>query len=97
MTLEEARDAAIHVVCEFIRGDCLRCPFNPDPAHAITKGCQAVASNAVTAVMSSLERSGYVLCNKTLTVDQRNKMTDVFHNSFQSMQSVHEAMLKGVK
>lgn len=48
-------------------------------------------------VLETLERSGYVLCNKTLTMDQRNQMSDAFHNNFQSMQAVHDVMLKGVK
>lgn len=51
----------------------------------------------ITQIILAFERSGYVLCNKTLTMDQRNKMSDAFHNNFQSMQAVHDVMLKGVK
>lgn len=52
---------------------------------------------AVENILNSLKLNGYVLCNKSLTMDQRNKMSDAFHNNFQSMQAVHDVMLKGVK
>lgn len=90
MTLEEAREAAAEALHDSV--------FEDEWQH-ISKNSIVRASvfQQLDAALSAYAAAGYVLCNKTLTMDQRNKMTDVFHTSFQSMQSVHEAMLKGVK
>lgn len=75
---KKAREAAAHEVCQHIRPDgCLACPFNEDPAHAITRGCQAIASNAVSSALSAFESEGFVLVPKVATIDMDRAGQDV--------------------
>lgn len=82
MTLEEAREQAIKAMGSLAM---------------VTFDGIFQRDKALDAALLAYAAAGYVLCNKTLTMDQRNKMSDAFHNNFQSMQAVHDVMLKGVK
>lgn len=85
MTLEQALKAAEDALCD---------KFCPAGEGGL---CACKSAHLVETVVQSIERAGFVLCNRTLTMDQRNKMSDAFHNNFQSMQAVHDVMIKGVK
>lgn len=84
MTLEDALKAAEDALCDKF------CPAGDGEL------CVCKSAHLVETVLQSIERAGFVLCNKTLTMEQRNAAHDAMTSNRYNIQPMFDAILQRI-